>query len=101
VTKDPELRRAVEYLRHRFGEDVAVVDHWDADLMAIGLARKGVAGKLAYLSVRSTSGDIRFFVALENPPKRDSDAPYEDAGSHGDLSLSQAADVIGRHLGWT
>jgi len=103
MTKHPGLLRAVEFLRDRFGPDLAVVDHWEGDLLAIGITRKAVAQKLAYLSLYPGSRNSRFYVALENPAKTGSDGsyPYEHAGSHDHLSLSEAADVIGKHLGMT
>src|SRR5437868_5235611 len=100
MTKHPALLKAVDFLCDRFGPDLAVVDHWDGDQLAIGVARKGLAHKLAYVRLHQTTRRLRFFyVAMENAPKSGSDSPYEPAGSHDHLSLSATADVIGKHLG--
>lgn len=86
MEKDRELVTAVEFLRRRFGEAMAVVDHWEGDLTAVGVARKDDKQRLAYLSVSPTVDGPRFYVALEDPPTPGSDMPYASAGDHADLT---------------
>jgi hypothetical protein len=99
MEKDPELVRAMEALRRRFGDTMVVVDHWEADLTAVGIARKGAEQRLAYLSVKGGSAEPRFYVALENPHECGSDMPYVSSGDHDDLSLADATDIVAAHLG--
>jgi hypothetical protein len=99
MQKDPELIRALDVPRRRFGDTMVVVDHWEADLTAVGVARTGFEQRLAYISVHSNSERPKFYVALENPPERGSEMPYANAGDYGDLSLTDAADIIAKHLG--
>jgi len=99
MEKDSELVAAVEFLRRRLGDKMAVIDHWEADFEAVGIARRDNEQRLAYLSVSPAPGGARFYVALENPPAPGSDLPYTDAGHHADLSLAEAADLVARHLG--
>ena len=100
MEKDPELIRAVDVLRRRFGDTMVLVDHWEADLTAVGIARRGAEQRLAYVSVKTGSAGARFYVALENPPELGSDLPYASAGDHDDLSLADAADIVAEHLGF-
>jgi hypothetical protein len=99
MEKDQELMAAVEFLRQRFGDAMAVVDHWESDPLAVGVARKDDERQLAYVSLKPAPEGSRFFVALEKPPAPGSYLPYDDAGNHGDLSLTEAADIVARHLG--
>ena len=55
MQKDPELIRAVDTLRCRFGDTMVVVDHREGDLTAVGIARKGAEQRLAYISVKPGS----------------------------------------------
>ena len=99
MQKDPELIRAVDALRRRFGDAMVVVDHWEGDLTAVGIARKGAELRLAYISVKAGSEGPTFYVSLENPPERGSDMPYASAGDHDELSFADAADIVAEHLG--
>ena len=67
MEKDERLLAALKSLRDRFGDAIDVVDHWDADLRAVGISRQGTGGRLVYLSL--VPGQQRLFdVALELPP---------------------------------
>lgn len=97
--KAPALQEALAFLLRRFGDRVAIVDHWKGDLLAVGIARRDDNQKLAYLSVRPELSPGAFFVALEDPPTPQGDMPYADMGSHENLTLDEAAVLIARHLG--
>jgi hypothetical protein len=99
MEKAPELIEAVSAIRRRIGDTMVVVDHWESDLMAVGIAREGSEQRLAYISVRPSPNGSRYYVALENPPRLGSATPDENAGERGDLSLAEAAEVIAGHLG--
>jgi hypothetical protein len=72
-----------------------IVDHWDADRFAIGLARAGRDDLLAYVSTWGKPSG-RFFVELETP---DAVQPLGySATRHDDVDLAEAMLVIERHL---
>jgi len=97
MVKDDRLLAALASLRGRFGDAIELVDHWDGDLLAIGISRRGEATRLVYVSVLPDR-EGRFDVALELPPKEGSDLPYEDGGWHHGLDLSEVFDVVASHL---
>lgn len=99
MRKLPEVIQVVDALRLRLGDALVVVDHWEGDLAAVGVALRGAAQRLAYVLRKSSPRRPTFYVALELPPEPGSDLPYAVAGDHHDLSLADALDVIVSHLG--
>lgn len=87
---------AVEVLLQRFGPDMVVEDHWDADRCAIGFVNRMASGRLAYLSTWQQYG--RYFVSLEHPTDEGSGLPYGNTEEHDGLSLQEAVQLIGEHL---
>lgn len=75
-----------------------IVDYWDADLFAIGLARPGESSVLAYVSTREAPG--RYTVHLELMPSEDSGLPYTPGDVHEGLDWNALVTVVGAHLGW-
>jgi hypothetical protein len=98
VEKDARLLAAVADLLDRFGDAVELVDHWDADLLAIGISRRGERTRLVYVSMLPDQ-EARFGVALEISPRVGADLPYEDGGWHRGLTLSEVTGVATAHLG--
>ena len=73
--KDPTIQRVIERLAGRFGRGAfAIVDHWDGDLCAIGIARPDDHGTLAYICTFGEPENC-YYVELELPPPADSDMP--------------------------
>ena len=96
VQKDDRLIAALAGLRDRFGDAIEVADHWDADLRAVGISRRGEWTRRVYVSLaRDQEG--RLDVALELPPKVSSGLPFEESGWHHGLILSEVADVVALH----
>ena len=73
-----------------------VVDHWDGDLHAVGIASPQDAGRLVYVSTFKKSPG-RFAYECESSAKGD----YEVAGRSEDASFQDLLGVIRRHLGLT
>src|SRR5690242_9799065 len=71
-----------------------IVDHWDCDLRAVGVASPSNHGVLAYIY----AADNGFYVELELPPPPGDDFPYEVAGQHSGLIREQVVDIVARHL---
>jgi len=62
--KDRSIAELVSRLCARFPEEIEVVDHWDADLCAIGFRLKGRPAPLVYVSTwKKETG--RFSVVVE------------------------------------
>jgi hypothetical protein len=98
MEKDARLRVALAALRERFGDAIEIVDHWDADLLAAGIARRGQRTRLVYVAVLPEQDGL-YDVALEVPPGSESALPFEEAGWRRGLVLSEVADVVASHLG--
>ena len=74
-----------------------VVDHWEGDLHAIGVARAGEPGVLAYVSTwRQPPG--RYFCSLELPPAPGDDAPYRPAGEKEGVGFPEVLRLLREHL---
>jgi hypothetical protein len=101
TAKVPEIQHVLETLQARFGVGCfAVVDHWPADPMAVGVARADDNAVLAYVSVESAfSGEaVKYYVALELEPA----GPHETFRAAGDfhrLTLAEIPAIVGKHLG--
>src|SRR5204863_3101760 len=76
MKKDARLHVALAALRDRFGDSIEIVDHWDADLLAVGVARRGHRARLVYIAVLPKH-DGHFDVALEVPAGSKPERPYE------------------------
>ena len=95
--KHPAIRRFVGELTRRFGQEaVSVVDHWDCDSVAIGLARPDDHSVLAYVASYTESS---FYVELELAPEPGSDLPYAVAGRYESLAFEDALAKVAGHLG--
>jgi len=98
LNKDPSVLEALAELRRRFGDDAFdVVDHWDADLMAIGVATRTEHGQLVYFST-ATDHSGRFYVELEEPPVSGDDFPYKSTGVFDDVDFNELATLVAQHL---
>lgn len=101
MTKDVSIHALLARFEAAFGAgSFDVVDHWEADLCAVGVARPGEPGTLAYVSTFGLP-DGRYSVRLERPPSPGSDLPYTPAGEREDIGLDEVLAVVGAHLGLT
>lgn len=72
-----------------------VVDHWEGDLVATGIARPSDHSRLVYVLSEPLE---RFTAILELAPKVGSEIPYADVGKHQRLTLVELAQVVRAHL---
>lgn len=98
MNKDDAVAAVIELLRHRFGNSIDVVGHWDADRTAVGVARRDSAQPLVYIRALQSAGEQRFYVALESPPICASELPYTPAGDYDDVSQAEVVALVGSHL---
>jgi hypothetical protein len=97
--KDQALLALLEGLRERLGPDTFdVVDHWDLDPYAVGVASRGDHGVLAYISSFGEPAG-KCHTELELPASPTDDLPYRVAGRFNDLDLETLTDIVSRHLG--
>ena len=98
LQKDQSIARILDGLRVRLGPRAFdVVDHWEADSCAVGIARPDNHSVLVYISTNG-EGDDRCSVSLELPPQPGSDIPYTAAGDHNAASLDELAEIVRRHF---
>ena len=94
--KDPKILDLLDQfaLEQRGWE---AVDHWDADLLAIGIARIGQPRRLAYVALRF-DGSGRFDFECESPTGP-ADADYEVTASGERVDYTTLVAAIDAHLG--
>jgi len=96
--KDPSIQEVVRRLRERLGQAIAIADHWEADLCAVGIVAPNSPGRLAYLTSLGTAKGC-YTVHLELPPQAGSNLPYETADVHKELDIDEVVSVVAAHLG--
>jgi hypothetical protein len=95
-SKTRQIKQLTDHLLKKYGADnIIVIDYWEADKTAIGLADK-TKKYIAYISDKGRA-DKKFFIALENPPITDS-LPYSTDSEFENLSSEEVEEVIIKHL---
>ena len=92
LQKLPALLSVVQKINVRFGGAVRVLDHWEADVCAVGFTRTGTDQPLVYLS---TEDGQRFYVELEVAVE---DAAYRSIGSFDGIPLERVVQLMESHL---
>ncbi len=96
--KDETITNVLARLESDLGPGAfAVVDHWPADLMAVGIARRSDPGYLVYVSTLGCEPDC-YHVELELPPKPNDDFPYTPAGEFASVDYAALLEIVKRHL---
>lgn len=94
--KDPELVAAIQSLEDIIGESqMVIIDHWEADRLAIGVGHLACPGRLVYIALRSVN---QFDVVFEGIPTEGTDLPYQATGGAEALCLSDMCAVVTDHL---
>lgn len=96
-TKDPSLRNLVEEIARRVPAGCfIVVDHWESDPFAIGLARPTSHDHLVYISSeRDVHG--RWYLSRETPREHDLEQ-YHEAGTDQFDDIESLAAAVAGHL---
>jgi hypothetical protein len=85
--KDPTIQELLKKLRGHFGQELfQIVDHWEADLRAIGITRPDSPAELVYVSTFDLP-EGRYYVSLERHARPESHLPYECAGTYQDIDF--------------
>jgi hypothetical protein len=97
MNKAKEIQAVLAWLREQLGDRFVVIDHWDADLNAIGVASPEDPHRLVYICAGSEEPE-RYFVELETAPSEGSDLPYESVGKFTSVDREQLARIVKDHL---
>ncbi len=94
--KDEDIRQVITSLQDELGLDAFdIVDHWETDSLAIGIARPDNHKTLIYIA--TCESDNRYFVSLENPPV-DEDFPYQQGEIFDGIDFITLMNVVKKHL---
>lgn len=97
MDKDHSILALIAQLRADLGDDqFDIVDHWDGDLCAIGVAKPSDHALLAYIST-SVRPQGNYFLELETAPGESSEV-YDVAGRYDSIVYSDLLERIDRHL---
>lgn len=95
--KDASIHEVVAKLREELGTTAfEIVDHWEDDLCAIGLARPGNHSVLVYVATYALPAHT-YFASLELPSIAEG-LPYKSAGEFNDLDFDGLVNVVKKHL---
>lgn len=94
-SKDPAILDTLKRLRSTFGDGAfVVVDHWDSDLNAVGIAKPDNRRVLVYFAAYGNG----YYAELELPSPAGDDMPYRVVGRCSGLTFDQLARVVACHL---
>lgn len=97
VAKDQRLMVVLTELEESLGPGAfRIVDHWESDRMAIGIAHPNDEHLLAYVALGNA--DDRYEVELETEPFHDSELPYAVSGRFNDITLGELKTLVAQHL---
>lgn len=98
LRKDESILSLIDELKSRMGDDAfVVIDHWEGDLFAVGIARPDNHDVLAYVCTYEHPVES-YVVSLELPAKPGSELPYiqgDELQVHG---LDKLVEVIEKHF---
>lgn len=96
LNKDPSILNLLGRLRTDLGDDAFdIVDHWESDIVAIGLACPSDHRVLAYISTIDQPPDS-YSYELELPPTN-GDELYSVAGESNGCKYSELLDALCSH----
>ena len=99
LKKDVSILRMLERFRSSFGANAFhVVDNWDADLYAVGIANPQNHGRLVYISTFEKAPD-EYFVELESDSGQAEDAYYRVVGRYESVPWNELVAIVARHIG--
>ena len=104
LQKDKAIIQVLDKLRARSEVGAFdVVDHWNADLCAIGIARTDDHGVLVYISTFGKR-EGEYFVSLELPPRPGEEQwanhPYTPAGEQDAKTFDELVEIIQGHFSY-
>ena len=98
LEKDESIKEVIKKLYNELGKDsFIIVDHWEADLNAIGIDSPSNNGVLVYISINENEKDS-YYVSLELPPSSEIDLPYTGAGEFNSVNFEKLVEIIRKHF---
>jgi len=98
LQRDASIIRVLERLHARLGPGAfEIVDHWEGDRVAIGVAKPDCHSLLAYISTLGMAEDS-YWVSLEFPPEPESELPYTQGNEREVTSFEELVEIIQRHF---
>lgn len=98
LSKDPRLITVLEALCTKWGKHAFdIVDHWEANLHGVGVARRDDHSCLVYIDTFGKA-DGAFGVEFEEAPSAGSDLPYTFVGRQQPASFEELSLLVGQHL---
>jgi hypothetical protein len=99
AAKDESITQMLGELRAELGDGAFdVVDHWDGDSFATGVARPDNHGVLVYVSTHDRRKN-KYWVSLELPPQAGDDVVYVPAGERLAHGIVELASIVRSHFG--
>lgn len=99
VSKDESITRMLDELRAELGDGAFdVVDHWDTDSFATGIARPDNHRVLVYVSTHHLRNN-KYWISLELPPAAGDDDAYVSAGERRAQGIQELASIVRAHFG--
>jgi hypothetical protein len=98
LEKHPNILEALRRLASSLGQHAfVVVDHWEADDTAVGVASPHDSSRLVYIA-SPDGGPGLYYAELEFPPSAESDLPYTPGPSHSGVELTDLVRLVSEHL---
>lgn len=95
--KDKTIETTLRRLQNALGASFFdIVDHWEGDLCAVGIARPDNHSILVYISTWTPSAGY-YDVHLELPPTKEDDI-YEPAGLYKRVDFDGLIEIVKRHF---
>jgi hypothetical protein len=94
-SKDAKISEVLLWLKDRIGS-FSVIDHWEGDRRAIGVAAKHNPKQLVYICYEGRSDD--YSVELETAPPPDSEMPHATIGRFNGVLREELARIVAQHL---
>ena len=82
--------------RHLGGNVFDIVDHWEADDSATGIAARDDHSRLLYISMSGDADDC--YVELEEAPLEGSDMPYRSVATFDGVTFDRLVTLVRYHL---
>ena len=101
LQKDPRIHDVLIRLRDRLGgKAFEVIDHWDADLCAVGIGRPSDNRFVAYVSTWGLPNG-RYYLSLDAPSATDRDSETEEVERYEDVDFPTLVRHVARHMDCT
>lgn len=98
LEKEAPIHEVLIRLRDRLGvSGFELVDHWDADLHAVGIGRPGDNRYVAHISTWAMQKG-RYYLSLDAPRANDSDSEIVEVERFDNIDFSTLLTHVGRHL---